>query len=319
MCGIAGFHRRGNALVPRAGRLADSLLLSIEPRGRDATGLLALLPDGKVQVGRKVVPATRFVRERQTFNADARTLLLHTRWATVGSRHDVRNAHPVISGRCAAIHNGTITNHKELTEVFKLTRRAEVDSEVIPAMIAMAGWEHAKDAIDMFTGGCATAVVNADLPDELLLARTESFPLVYYVTDKFIVWASTKEALERSFVMTYGKRRPGNGRFVTLPDWTMVRVNGKIERTTIRKASRKRKLAKAAKVERYVPKARPRRKRKQMELPVGEPWTDDVLRGLMKNEGMSYAEAFEAAYGISPDELFLSEDDSWSWSGSSWR
>ena len=139
MCGIAGIHRRGNKQIPQVNTLADYLLLGIEDRGQDATGFMAMLASGKVQVEKAVVPASKFVLGRKAISAAARSVLLHTRWATVGNARDPRNAHPVISGKCAAVHNGTIYNHREVFTAFRLPRKAEVDSEVIPAIIDYAG------------------------------------------------------------------------------------------------------------------------------------------------------------------------------------
>src|SRR6185369_2401553 len=98
MCGIAGIHRRTDAPLPKLNMLADELLLAIEPRGRDASGYLAMMDDGKVQMQKLAIPATRFVKQRGRLRNTARNVLLHTRWATVGRAEDPRNAHPVAAG-----------------------------------------------------------------------------------------------------------------------------------------------------------------------------------------------------------------------------
>lgn len=232
MCGQAGFHRRNGKLVPKLNKLADELMLSIESRGTDATGYVALMENGKVQLQKRTHTASRFVRERDKIRTDAKTVLLHTRYATRGSARDPRNAHPVASGTVAAVHNGTITNADEIFTAFGLTRRAEVDSEVIPALIDHAGWANAEDAIDLFDGGCATAVINTDHPDEVILARTRSYPMIYGVTDELVIWASTRHAIERAWYHTYGSSF--RGVFTDLPEWTVVRINGAISSKQIR-------------------------------------------------------------------------------------
>lgn len=334
MCGIAGIHRRGDALVPNITRLADTLLLAIEERGTDATGVLAMLPDGKVQLDRKTIPARQFVsRRRKKWSDEARTILLHTRFATVGKADDVRNAHPVINGRMAAVHNGTIYNHAELTRTFGLKRHAEVDSEVIPALASEAGWENLAEAFDLFRGGAAFALVNADKPEELVLARTQSYPLCFYVTDDAVVWASTRWAIERAWAMTYGEP-PTAGTFHHLGEWTMVRVNGKLTETAIRerkplftrplsaaggkaKAGKRSKKSKATKG-RAKPAPIARQPISQVEqLPAfmeREPWMEDEVRALQR-DGLSYADAFDAVYGILPDTEWSPD----SWLETSWR
>lgn len=319
MCGIAGLHRRGDRPVPKMGRLIDTLLTAIEHRGTDATGMLSMLPDGKVQVQRHTLPARKFVQKRKAIRSESRTVLLHTRFATVGAHDDVRNAHPQINGSCAAVHNGTIYNHRELFDAFGMKRHAEVDSEVIPALLTFAGWDHAAEAIDLFRGGAAFAAVSEKHPDEVILARTEGYPLVVYVTDDFIVWASTRPALEAAWLMTFG-RRPEGGEWITVPEWTMLRVNGTIEVTTIRKPkpkprsvsksrSKRRKVGSRSSMSTWVP---PRQTALDLSVTIRpahqerEPWMEEAVRDLMRLEGYSYADAFDAVYGIEPDD-----DDAW--------
>lgn len=336
MCGIAGIHRRGDARIPKLERLADTLLCAIENRGRDATGLLAMLPDGKVHFHREVVPATRFVEKRKRLRGDVRTLLLHTRFATVGRRDDVRNAHPVLNSGMAAVHNGTIYNHNAIFRAFNLKRHAEVDSEVIPALIAEAGWENAAEAIDLFEGGAAFAVVDEKHPNELILGRTESYPLHYLVTDRLVVWASTREAIERAWAMTFGSRKP-RGEWFVMPEWTMVRINGTMETTTIRKPKprpiftrpkksappRRKRSAGTTTAPRSVPRTTSTATSRQ--LPIyephreREPWMEEAVHDLMRIEGYSYAEAFDAVYGVSVAdddeawiEAFLADGRAWS-------
>jgi len=323
MCGIAGVHRRGDAAIPKLGRLADTLLLSIENRGRDATGLLAMLPNGQVHMHREVMPAGRFVQRRKKLRTDVRTLLLHTRFATVGAADDRRNAHPQLNGGMAAIHNGTIYNHNEIFQAFGLKRHAAVDSEVIPALISYAGWEHAAEAIDLFDGGSAFAVVDEKHPDEVILARTESYPLVYFVTDELVVWASTRRAIEVAWAMTFGGK-PRGGKWVDMPEWTMVRVNGSLETTTIRVVKPRPKWNAYASASRSVPmvpatrngKKKGKKATAQLALPEvdveylppalieREPWMEEEVRSLMRYDGLDYRTAFEEVYGVA-----LHDDD----------
>lgn len=334
MCGIAGIHRRTDKPVPRLNRLASELQLAIENRGRHASGFLAVLDNGKVQMEKAPTPASRFVRERKAIRRDARSVMLHTRFATVGAKGDPRNAHPVVSGHCAAVHNGTIWNHDELFRTFDLPRKATVDSEVIPAMIDMAGWEQAEHALALLTGGAATAIIDVRRPQEVILARLRDYPLVVFVTDDVLVWASTKDAISRAWWRTYGKLPPKRGEFQRVPEYTMLRVNGKIDTVEIReRPTEPRGRATKAKRAKRRPKgtgrrtptqkaalgilqarlAEPRTKPLKLNtalppqeplwwdedgiLRESEPWQEDVVRQIMRNEGVSEHGARELVFG----------------------
>ena len=160
-------------------------------------------------------------RSRQRFDSMFRTLVLHTRYATIGKR-TIENAHPVINGTCAAVHNGTIYNHGDVFRQLGLKRNASVDSEVIPAVVSWAGWDHATDALSLLDGGMATAIVTNQHPTELLLARLTGYPLNYLVNDDMIVWSSTRSAIETAWARTYGGAPVG--RFIEMPPLRVHRV-----------------------------------------------------------------------------------------------
>ena len=225
MCGIAGMHRRTARLIPQVNRLADELLLAIEGRGRHATGYLSLMENGKVQLQKETGPASRFIRTRGAIRDDARTVLLHTRYATTGGRGPL-NAHPHASGRVAAVHNGTVYNADEIFEAFDLPRNATVDSEVIPALIDYAGWDQAEAAMELLDGSAALAAIHIEHPKEVILARVKGYPLVYGVTRDVVVWASTENAIQRAWHRTFDRKFPG--KITVLAEREIVRVNGKL-------------------------------------------------------------------------------------------
>jgi hypothetical protein len=225
MCGIAGIHRLTPGPVRRGGKLANELLLAIENRGRDATGHLTITDGGKVRMGRAIVPAREYVRKGGvSFAGNPKTTLLHTRFATVGEI-TTENAHPVVNGPLAAIHNGTIYNHREIFREIKRKRNAAVDSEVIPAVVAHVGWDRAAKALARLRGGAATAIVDTKNPDALILARLDDYPMVLMVSESLIVWASTREAIERAWKKTYGAT-PNACQWIEVPAYTLLRVVG---------------------------------------------------------------------------------------------
>lgn len=330
MCGIAGIHRRGDTPVPRLGRLADGLLLGISHRGSDATGFLAMSDDGTVKTQKVAEACALFVLARQRFSPDARTVLLHTRFATRGRADDPNNAHPVVAGKAAAIHNGTIYNDRELFTKHGMKRTADVDSIVIPALIDKLGWDNANKALSQLDGGAATAVVHADYPQEVILARTNGYPMHVFISDTVIVWASERRAIERAWKFAYGRRpnRKSDGTWIVLDDRTMLRVNGKVtseplaplaKRTWSKPTTRytsKGKQRKAGTTTQPKPNATrttaalPAVQGTLLTVDAHEPWMDTEVDDLMRWGKCSREEAYEAVYGVAmPDPDQALEDE----------
>lgn len=335
MCGIAGIYRRTSKPVPRLNRLMDELLLANEHRGPHATGWMAVLDSGKVQMEKAPRRATAFVADRKAASRVARTVMLHNRYATVGAKGDPRNAHPVVSGHVAAVHNGTIYNHAELFDTFGLARTASVDSEIIPALVGKAGWDQAEHALGLMEGGAATAIVDVRRPKELILARLRDYPLVYLVTKEVIVWASTEDAIRRAWWATYGRPVPRTAKLYRVRDYRLLRINGSIVATDIEPAKRpkvftpkvsakgKRRRARKGKRTTTTQEAALEQLRLRVEgvarpmalntasppvepglywsdrdlLCEVEPWQEEIVRQIMRIEGISEDEARELVFG----------------------
>jgi hypothetical protein len=229
MCGIAGIHRRVDAPEGDLARMSQALLRGIENRGRDATGVLCQFDDGDQWLRRDTVTAKKFIKKGRTYARNARTTLLHTRFATKGSPWDVRNAHPLTdeAGHIHVVHNGVLFNDDEVFEVFKLDRVTDTDTEAIPALIEEVGWDKAGDALALIDGSMAIAAVDDRHPGELLLARSDSSPLHYVVTRDLVVWASSEHAIVDGFKKA-GLAPPSKESIEYMPQMHLVRVNGRV-------------------------------------------------------------------------------------------
>ena len=106
----------------------------------------------------------------------------HTRWATHGAPC-VRNAHPHLSpdGRIAVVHNGIIDNFLDLRERLRAKGaefRSDTDSEVIAHLVQECRGGTLLDAVlralSFVRGTYGIAVVSADAPDEIVVARRGS-------------------------------------------------------------------------------------------------------------------------------------------------
>lgn len=302
MCGIAGIHSRTGRSIPQLDQLADLLLLGIENRGRHSTGTLAMVKSGMYQMQKEATTAEAFIEMRKPLPKRSVTVLLHTRWATVGPR-TVRNAHPVTSGTMAAIHNGTIYNADSLFRSNRLRRHADVDSEIIPALIGKVGWLNAGDAIRQFQGGAAFAAIDTKHPGEVILGRTEGYPLVYFVTDSLLIWASTREAIEDAWILTYGTDPVGT--WVEMPEWTVARVNGDVTTMALftpRKAKKAKRATTPPPVRQleiddewheFFDMPDPEEDERELQAQLAE----QAVRDLVRYAGYSREEAWEAVMG----------------------
>lgn len=188
MCGIVGYTGKKQAV----GYLIEGLK-TLEYRGYDSAGVEVLSTDGELH-GVKCAGRVAVLEERcQTANLVGTTGIAHTRWATHGAPTD-KNAHPHrdCSGRIAIVHNGIIENFRELRATLARNGHefaSDTDSEVIAHLIEDAWVGPAKgdlltavrNACRRLEGSWALAVVCADAPGELVVARNGS-PLVVAAT-----------------------------------------------------------------------------------------------------------------------------------------
>lgn len=221
MCGIAGIHRLTDAPLPQLDRLVDALLAGIEERGLDATGYAAMWDDGAVQEQRASVRAARFSPARRRIAPDARTILLHTRWATQGAPEWPENNHPVRSGTCYVVHNGHINNDNEVFRTTLAPRLGEVDSEAIPAAVMHAGWENAVDGLATLEGQLAVGMIDIRYPRELILARGWTSPLWVVASSTLLVWASTRKAISDAWGEAIGTPASSN-RYLELHEGSAI-------------------------------------------------------------------------------------------------
>ena len=202
MCGIAGVHFKKLRAIEqkKIENITDLLLLGIESRGKDATGFVAVTNDGKHTVlDKQPVRASIFIQSRMELPKRPRSILLHTRWATQGWPTNPGNNHPVQYGDTFVTHNGHIDNDDQLFKNNDLKRFAEVDTEVIAAMIEKHGFDKINLALKELDGGFAIAAINPlKNPNELILAKGETSPLYIYENDDFVMWCSERMPIEKT-------------------------------------------------------------------------------------------------------------------------
>ncbi|MCY7407182.1 MAG: glutamine--fructose-6-phosphate transaminase (isomerizing) [Alkalinema sp. CAN_BIN05] len=193
MCGIVGYIGTKAA----SGILLEGLR-KLEYRGYDSAGIATILDD-QIHCVRAKGKLNNLQEKLDGEDNPAPLGIGHTRWATHGKPEEY-NAHPHrdTEGRIAVVQNGIIENYRELREQLKAKGcefRSQTDTETIPHLIsqkliaikanppnnktaeASLLLEAVRQAVNELQGAFAIAVISADFPDELIVARQQA-PLV---------------------------------------------------------------------------------------------------------------------------------------------
>jgi glutamine---fructose-6-phosphate transaminase (isomerizing) len=199
MCGIVGYIGT---------QPAQSILISglekLEYRGYDSAGVATILK-GELDCIRAKGKLHNLREKVGVVENYAPIGIGHTRWATHGKPEEY-NAHPHTdtNRRLAVVQNGIVENYRELREDLKAKGhvfRSETDTEVIPHLIAECFAQGAdtlmvavQEAVHKLSGAFAIAVISADHPDEIILARQQA-PLVIGIGEGEYFCASDTPAI----------------------------------------------------------------------------------------------------------------------------
>ena len=192
MCGIVGYvgHNQAQPFLLQG-------LEALEYRGYDSAGLAVVSQDKVLRSIRRKGRVKVLEEAAQADPMPGYTGIAHTRWATHGIPSE-RNAHPFrdCSGNFAVVHNGIIENHAQLRERLVSEGHcftSDTDTEVVVHLVE-AAYEGdlmaaVQQAVSQVEGAYALAVVCAELPGEVVVARKGS-PLVLASTEGCCACAS---------------------------------------------------------------------------------------------------------------------------------
>ncbi|MBW4473289.1 MAG: glutamine--fructose-6-phosphate transaminase (isomerizing) [Stenomitos rutilans HA7619-LM2] len=208
MCGIVGYIGTQAA----SGILLEGLR-KLEYRGYDSAGIATVL-EGEIHCVRAKGKLHNLESKLAGEENPARIGIAHTRWATHGKPEEY-NAHPHMdmSMRIAVIQNGIIENYRELREELKergCEFRSDTDTEVVPHLIAEVlqqaesletsplvsiqpspFLEAVRQVVNRLEGAFAIAVISADYPDELIVARQQAPVVIGFGQGEFYCASDT--------------------------------------------------------------------------------------------------------------------------------
>lgn len=200
MCGIVGYV---------GGQQAAPLLLEgltrLEHRGYDSAGIAVLGGSGTVSLKvAKKAGRVRDLGEELPKRFAGKIGVGHTRWATHGPATD-GNAHPHTDakGDVAVVHNGIIDNAATLRQQLAdhgVDLVSDTDTEVLAHLVGLSEAdtleEKVSEALAQVEGTYGIAVLHAEFPDRIVVARNGS-PLIIGVGEKEMHVASDLAALIR--------------------------------------------------------------------------------------------------------------------------
>ena len=209
MCGIAGYFCFGEDRPSK--EILSNLLVNTEIRGRDSTGV-SFVKDGALVVHKSPFKGSEFVTKNEDWlslrdDDIPKYMIMHCRATTQGSEKNNMNNHPVFRDGLAIVHNGVIYNDDDLYKEFKFDRDAQVDTEIILALLESKreeNWLSRVKQIDNLRGGFAVGAIDTAIPNTLCLFR-HSNPIVIAVDTKnnILYFASTKEIIKNSTTYPY--------------------------------------------------------------------------------------------------------------------
>lgn len=191
MCGIGGFSLSNNSRInPR--KISNALLTEMDVRGNQASGY-AFQSKADSGVFKKDTAGSRL--PLKGMSKSARSVILHTRYATHGTITNMANNHPVQSPdeNIALVHNGVIYNHDLVRKSLDFML-PEVDTAVIPAILQQFDMDTNK--FSMLDGDASVAWLDENDRGVLKVARISHSPLVVAQSkDGSFFFASTETIL----------------------------------------------------------------------------------------------------------------------------
>jgi amidophosphoribosyltransferase len=173
MCGIFGVRGHANAAA-----LVHLGLYSLQHRGQESAGIVAVDHDGTARVARKMGLVSEGFADSVIDGLPGSLAIGHTRYSTAGSS-TLENAQPVLArsrgGHIALAHNGNLVNATELRTALEDEGSifgSTMDSEVLVHRLAKSSALTPEDRLtDALTGVDGAFCLLVALGDTLLVAR----------------------------------------------------------------------------------------------------------------------------------------------------
>lgn len=200
MCGIFGVYGHKDAAA-----LTQLGLYSLQHRGQESAGIVAVDDNGRARVSRAMGLVSEGFGDDEMLALQGPIAIGHTRYSTAGSSA-IENAQPVLArvrrGHIALAHNGNLTNAVELRRALEdegAIFSSTMDSEVIVHRIARASGESPEARVAEALQGVEGAYCLLVILDETVVVARDPHgwrPLVMGRLADSLVFASETCALD---------------------------------------------------------------------------------------------------------------------------
>jgi glucosamine 6-phosphate synthetase-like amidotransferase/phosphosugar isomerase protein len=214
ICGIGLFKKNVFKDTADLRFLLRTLMLNAQVGGHAASGI-SIGTEKEVIVLRRPMSATqllgtdlyqRITNDKITLNRGNSFLSVigHCRTPTKGEPSNNLNNHPIVVDRVVGIHNGVVLNDDALFQEFRLNRRAEVDTEIIFALVnhflstgdTSSTYEAIIKTAAVISGSYSCALQDSINPYNLYLFRGYAPGIVFnYPESGVLIFATNKSMI----------------------------------------------------------------------------------------------------------------------------
>lgn len=220
MCGLVGLIalNRGtwHSIDGGYSTIFKKMLVNARAQGTHATGVFTGIrpnldsDDGEIIVQKApgdpqvFVDTAEYKKVHDTFSTSRTSYLIgHSRAATNGTASNNKNNHPFVSGSIVGVHNGIISNDRQLASAEKLKLDGQCDSEVIFSIInknrvaTMSLQDAIQDTCADLNGWYACIMTDANCYHKVAIFKNRApLDILYDSVDKVLLLASRKVWIE---------------------------------------------------------------------------------------------------------------------------
>ena len=224
MCSISGFIITDTAANrSKVAAFYQTILAAGAERGKDSTGVITLDSQGVMRRSSCIAPQ-HYGFFHDAVTTDCTVLIANNRAEPTTefvADKTLADVPPFSYENIHVAHNGTIANDNQLRQDYALDTVTKIDSAVCPGVVQKSGIDK---ALDVIQGSFAFAIMDAEQPQKLWLARNYK-PLYIQIRPDLgaIFFSSQATHLAQDNTIQSRLNQPA---VISLPAYSMVEIDG---------------------------------------------------------------------------------------------